>query len=220
MKDIITLFHSVAVKKSVKKRMTLFYQGEIPRHAHIITHGLVKACSVSSTGEERIVGLYSVGDILPLTWVLGESTHTLFYYETIEDCQILTISRAALLEILDTEPGKASILRHMARSYTSALIRITALEQSRAVEKICLTLYYLMFNFGSETKPGVYSININLTQPMLASLVGVTRETTTINLNMLRRKGVIAYRGHKFSINKPLLEKFLGEDSFKTLVQS
>ena len=65
----------------VRKGANILFQGEIPRSALIVRDGIVRAYTITSTGEERVVALYGKGDVFPLTWVLGETTNTLFYYE-------------------------------------------------------------------------------------------------------------------------------------------
>ena len=108
-------------------------------------------------------------------------------------------------------------LNELAHNYSALLIRITGLEQSRVVEKIGFTLYYLLIKYGVEKKPGIFTLDMKLSQSTLASLVGISRESTTKNLKVLKDKGVITYSSFTYSINKPRLESFLGEDSFREL---
>lgn len=105
-------------------------------------------------------------------------------------------------------------------THTGLLMRITALEQGRATEKILFTLYYLLFHYGHEAKPGYLTINLKLTQPAIASLVGLTRETTAKCLSQLRRKGVVSYKGHTYTINKEKFNTYLGEESFSDLLST
>lgn len=204
---------------SLRSEPFFFYQGEIPRNAFILVSGLIKVYSINPAGEERTVALHGAGDLFPLPWIFGESSNTLFYYEALSDCELMTVDKKLLLEEMDKQPELLRpVFRHVVNNYTGLLLRVTALEQSRAAEKIGFTLYYLLFHYGKERRGGMYDIDLNLTQPMIASLVGLTRETTAINLNMLKRKGIITYTSRRYSIHKEKLERFLGEDSFKDLV--
>ena len=103
------------------------------------------------------------------------------------------------------------------KSQAELLLRITGLSQSRAAEKICYTLYFLMFRYGVERAPGTYEIDLKLTQGMLANLIGQTRESTAKNLKALKQSGVIDYTSSTYTINKQKLEAFLGEDVFRDL---
>ena len=82
------------------------------------------------------------------------------------------------------------------------------------------TLYYLLFRYGRPTKSGNYSIELGLTHSIIASLVGLTRETTTTELSKLKRQKVLDYNLHNYTVNKQKLERMLGEDSFQDVIIS
>lgn len=202
----------------VKKGSILLYQGEIPRSAFIIRRGLVRVYTITTSGEERTIALHGKGDIFPLPWVFGEVTNTLFYYEAMSDAEVVTTPKQYVVEAVMGSPELMStILKFTINEYTALLLRITALEQSRAAEKIGLTLYYLIFRHSIEKTPGVYTIDIKMTQSMIASLVGLTRESTAVNLKLLKKKGIIQYSKFTYVIDKAKLERFVGEDTFKDL---
>jgi len=201
-----------------KKGSNVFFQGEVPRKAMIVRDGIIRAYTITSSGEERIVALYGKNDILPLSWVLGETSNTLFYYDALTESRVLAVSKTDFDEVVNSSPEMLRILlSFVGNSYTAMLLRITGLEQSRAIEKIGFTLYYLLFRYGIETKPGVFTIDIKMSQNVIASLVGLTRESTTKNLKLLKEKQVISYTSSTYTINKQRLESFLGEDSFRDL---
>ncbi|MNU08687.1 hypothetical protein D3C72_2548440 [compost metagenome] len=50
---------------------------------------------------------------------------------------------------------------------------------------------------------------------MIASLVGLTRESTAVNLAKLKERDVVTYSNFIYVVNKQNLERFIGEDSFK-----
>jgi len=218
MDTLIQQLRPYSTMRIVKKGANVLFQGEVPRRAMIVRDGVVRAYTITSTGEERVVALYGKGDIFPLTWILGETTNTLFYYDAITETRLMTFTKDDLTKVLDKN-GEASraLMRFVGNQYTAMLLRITGLEQSRAVEKIGFTLYYLLFRYGVEKKPGVYTISIKLSQLMISNLVGLTRESSTKNLKVLKDKGVIDYSSSTYTINKQKLEQFLGEDSFRDL---
>lgn len=218
MQDIITASKLISSKRFIKKRTILFYQGEVPRSANLVKTGLVKVYSINSSGEEQIVAFHTPGDIFPTPWVFGESSNTLFYYEALSDCEILSLPKDELTKLVYSDPVMLkSMFDYFVKEHTGMLIRVTALEQTRAIEKILFTLYYLLFHYGKEGEPGIYTIDLKLTQPIIASMVGLTRETTAKNLNQLKRRGIIEYKEYFYTIDKVKLERYLGEDSFKNI---
>lgn len=202
----------------VKKGSNVFFQGEIPRRVMIVREGVIRAYTITSTGEERVVKLHGKGDIFPLSWALGETSNTLFYYDAVSDARLLSVGKDEFLDVLANDTAAlTSMLYFMANEYTALLLRINGLEQSRALEKIGFTLYYLLFRYSDEKAPGLFTINMKMSQLMIANLVGLTRESTTKNLKILKDKGIIHYSGSLYTIDKLKLENFLGEDSFRDL---
>ena len=218
MESIVQHLRPHATARFVKKGSNIIFQGEIPRRVSIIRDGIVRAYTITSTGEERTIALYGKDDIFPLTWVLGETSNSLFYYEAFTDVRLMTTTKESFMEIVMAHPDRlATMFRYVGTLYTSLLFRMTGLEQSRAIEKIGFTLYYLLFRYGVEEKPGIYTVNLKLSQLMLASLVGLTRESTAKNLKVLKTKRIISYNKSSYKINKEKLEAFLGEDAFRDL---
>jgi CRP-like cAMP-binding protein len=218
MRELLTQLTPHATRQTHKKHTILLYQGEAPRQAYVVVRGAIKVYSINTAGEEQIVTFETPGDLFPAPWIFKKATHTLYYCETMTDCEVLAMPRDRLLGLLNDEPALAhDLLEYFVSRYTGLLVRATALEQSRARQKIMFTMYYLLFRYGRETTPGVFVVGIKLTHGVLASLVGLTRETTTNELTKLKAEGVLGYGGHQYTIDKNKLERLLGEDSFDNL---
>jgi CRP/FNR family transcriptional regulator, cyclic AMP receptor protein len=205
---------SHATRRAFQKRTVLLYQGEAPRMAYIVKTGLIKMYSINNSGEEQIVSFFGPNDIFPSTWIFGKTSATLYYYETMTDCEVLTLPRESLKNLLYSPALLPHTLDYYINGHTGLLMRITALEQSRAREKILYTLYYLMFRYGKNTSNDTYVLEIPLTHKIIASLVGLTRETTSGEVSKLKRQKVLAYSGQTYQISKSRLERMLGEDNF------
>lgn len=218
MLDAASPFLSHGTKRAVKKRVILLYQGEVPRQAYIVLRGVVKVYRLSDNGEEEIIGFRSAGDMFPETWLFGKTNSALYYYETMDDSEILTVERATLLEAAEKDAAfKQELLDYFIRGYSALQMQVTALSQSRASDKLLLIIYYLMFRYGKEIKQGVYGLKIHLTHAMIGSLIGMTRETATVELGKLRRRGIVDYDAKSFTIHRRELEKRLGDDSFSDM---
>jgi CRP-like cAMP-binding protein len=204
----------------VRAKTPIFYQGEAPRCGFFIKKGLVKAYTLQSSGEEQVVSFFGQGDFFPLAWLFGKTSSSIYYYETLEDSVLVGVTREDTNTFIrNNEDMKNFLLEKLVRDQAAYLMRITALEQSRAVEKILFTLYYLLYQFGeSNGADDNFKIDIKLTHATIASLVGLTRETTATELNKLKKKGVLTYSKKIYTVNKKKLEYTLGEDSFAELI--
>jgi CRP/FNR family transcriptional regulator len=185
----------------------------------IVQSGVVKVYNINSAGDEQIVAFHTAGDIFPTSWIFNLSNTTMYYYETLSDCEVLIVPRTVLYENIIKSPELLrESLDYFVKSYNGLLMRVTALEQSRASEKLLFTLYYLLFRYGTEKEPGWYTIDLSLTQNTIASLIGLTRETAAAELNKLRKQGIIRYTQQAYSVNRQGIERTLGEDSFKDVL--
>ncbi|MES2630667.1 MAG: Crp/Fnr family transcriptional regulator [Patescibacteria group bacterium] len=216
MKSFIEDLRDVSQIRSFKKGSAILFQGEIPRKAFIVRDGVVRAYTVKTSGEESTVALFTKDDILPLTWLLETTSNSIFYYEALSDVRTLCVSKEDFHKVMSSDKEHlGKMLRYINKQYTAMLVRITGLSQSRAIEKICFTFYYLLFRYGIEQADGIHKIDLNLSHLMIANLTGLTRESTTTNLRVLKEKGIISYTRSSFSVNKRKLENFIGEDSFR-----
>jgi CRP/FNR family transcriptional regulator, cyclic AMP receptor protein len=205
---------SVAIPRLYRKNDNLLFQGEIPRSVTVIVDGIVKAYTITSDGEERITAIYGKGDVLPIAWAVGQAPNSLFYYEALNDVRTLQLTKKEFTKLIDeSHDFRQAILGILGRNYAGILLRVTGLVQSRAIDKISYTLYYLMFRHGIEKKEGLFTLDVRLSQSTLADLIGQTRESTAKNLKVLKEKGIIHYSSSIYTINKSKLENFLGDDS-------
>lgn len=218
MQTLLTKFHPHGIPRLIRKGTNVLFQGEVPRNVNIIRDGVVREYTIDSNGEERIVALYDKGDIFPLSWALGDTSTTLFYYDALVDTRLLCMPKKTFLEVIEDDPAiVARLLKYMSNEYTALQLRATGLEQSRALEKIAYTLYYLLFRYGDQVNEDEYTIRIRMSQAMLASFVGLTRESTAKNIKTLKEKGVLHYSHSIYTVNKRKLEAFMGEDSFRDM---
>ncbi|HKX73515.1 MAG TPA: Crp/Fnr family transcriptional regulator [Candidatus Saccharimonadales bacterium] len=215
MHEVISAISSQATLRTYKKGSILLYQGEAPRMAYVIKSGDVKVYTINDAGEEQIATFHGAGDVFPTPWLFGNAQTTMYYYETFSNAELLTVPRELLLEHLYKPEHIRETTDYYVKNYTGMLMRVTALEQARAREKIMFTLYYLLHRYGRQIKVGIYEVDLPLTHSAMASLVGLTRETTTTELNKLKKEKVVSYDRKTMTIDKARLERSLGEDSFK-----
>lgn len=215
MEEIAELLPSSTTKRAVKKGSIILCQGEVPRQAYIVLSGHFKMYRLNDNFEEQIANFKVTGDIFPECWIFGVSSNTMYYYEALENSEILTIEKPVLLVTLENRPDlKNKLFDYMIKNYTGLMVQISALKQSCAAEKVLLTIYYLMLKYGEKIKPGEYSLSVERTHTILASLIGLTRETTTTELGKLKRKGIIHYDTKDFIIYEKPLKNKLGENHF------
>ena len=206
-----------AQPKAFKKGANIFFQGEVPRKGVMVSDGVVRSYTITTSGEERTIAFFTRDDILPLSWLMETTTTSLFYYEAVSDVRILQFNREDFQkQILGDKDALFAMFQTLSKDHTAAMLRINGLEQSRAEEKVAFTLYYLVFRYGKPSPiSGLHDINITLRHATIAGLVGLSRESTTKILVKLQKLDIISYKKGIYSVNKMLLENHIGEDAFR-----
>lgn len=211
------------INKSIRRKFTsggtIIYQGEAPRSACVLVKGVVRVYSISAQGDEQIVTFHVPGEFFPSSWIFSKAPSALFFYEAITDAEVAFIPRAELIEYLQSTPERQqALLDYFTTSYTASLIRVNALEQPKARDKLIYTMYFLCQRYAKdvENKKRV-TIPIALTHQNLASLVGLTRETTAMEMSKLKKQGIISYKQQHYTIYLQKLFDLIGEDSFRKL---
>lgn len=208
------------IKKGIKRTYvdgaTIYYQGEVPRFASILYKGIVRVFSISEQGDEQIVMYHTPGEFFPSSWIFDKAPSTLFFYEAIGPCQIAFVPRKELVEYMLADDARMrSMLDYFTSNYSASLIRINALEQPKARDKLIYTLYYLCQRFGQQQQAGRVHIPLKLTHQSLAGLVGLTRETTATEMNRLKTQKILNYDNQKYVVDLDKLLHLVGEDSFR-----
>lgn len=221
MNSFASYFKAHGTLKTFRAKAPLVFQGEVPRHVFVVLDGIVRAYTITSSGEERIIGLYGKGEVFPLSWALDEAPNALYYYEAMSDARVLAIKKSDFSAgIEENHEAATHLLKLVAHEYTSAQLRITGLTQSRTLEKLAYTFYYLMFRYGLDRGNDTMLINLKLNQTLLANLIGQTREGTARNLKVLVEHGAVSYQGSSYTVHRDKLIALLGEDNFRELVKT
>lgn len=186
----------------------------------IVVSGMVRAYIISTDGEEKTIALYGKKDAFPLSVAIGQANSALFYYEALSDARILVISTADFAkEIESNHDASQALVSLVGREYTGLMLRMTAMSQSRTLEKLAHTFYFLTVRYGLERPNGWYQIDVKLNQSMLGNLIGQTRENTARNLKDLVSKGLVEYKSSSYSVHREKLLAYIGEDSFRDIEQ-
>lgn len=209
---------SAGVTRQFNKKRTILFQGEIPRSAMVVVSGLVKVYGITTSGDQRTVTILSAGDIFPTEYIFDNSRVSLYYFEALVDSAILSVPKTEFHEALKNNAVLKDQIFHTYMShYTSAKMHIYALEHSHAQEKLVYILQYLVARFGSKQANGLTKIQLRLSHQDIAEMVGLTRETTAVELHRLKDKGLIDYKRFSYFVNVPQLVQATGSDEFENV---
>jgi CRP/FNR family transcriptional regulator len=212
MQDYYKFLKQFRVKR-FKKGELILCQGEVPACVFVVKAGIVKTYNLTAGGEEKPIGFDIKDEFFPVGWIFGKVERAQYYYEAFIDSEVYCVPLDAYTAYLHTHPDRMlTILKELAGRYTGGQMRINALEQSKASHKVVNTLHFLCLRYGEPFKKNVIKIQIPLTQQDLANFIGLTRETTGIELKKLQKQGILTCRKQSYFVRTDKLDELLDED--------
>jgi CRP/FNR family transcriptional regulator, cyclic AMP receptor protein len=215
--SFMRLLRQYPVKRYAAHDMVL-YQGEVPDAAYIVKSGIVKSYNISAQGDEKPIAFRSENEPLASAWIFGKSNSAMYFYEAHTDSVLYAVPRDDFLKIAHKNLEITSyLLDHYVTLHTADSLQLHALEYSKAADKILHMLFYLMQVYGKDVEEGQVLIDLALTQQELANLLGLTRETTGIELLKLKRSGLLTLSKKKYQVDRKRLLQLIGETEFEDL---
>lgn len=187
---LVNLFHQ-GTRLTYKKGEFVIRPGESPSGLFYIAHGLVKAYDITKYGEENLLIIRKKGEIIGLTWAItGEERDII--YATLAPTELFQISREQFRAFLSDNPSAALPLVDMlVDMYRMHSERILNLEYRSVRERIISFLLTTVRRFGKPSKHGIV-LDVPLRHQDIASSISATRETTSRELAILERQGLIS----------------------------
>lgn len=201
----------MSTTRQIRAKHTILYQGEVPPHVYHVKSGLVRAYTIHENGEEATIAFFGPEDFFPIGPMFEIIPVTLFYYEAFTECTIETYLSSEVTSLLEAKP--LDELSRFAKLYVGALLHVNALAQTTAFSKVIHILRYLAVRFGEKLPDGRhYKISVKLTQQDIAQLCNLSRETTSTELNKLKRNMYVAERGKHYVVDLAQLGALVGEE--------
>jgi CRP/FNR family transcriptional regulator, cyclic AMP receptor protein len=111
----------------------------------------------------------------------------------ITDRTIMRIGKAAMIRVLQDEPLFAQRFMHHLLTRNSRVEEDLVDQLFNSSEKRLARLLLLLANFGKEGRPELVTTNVS--QEVLAEMIGTTRSRVSFFMNKFRKLGFIEYNG-------------------------
>lgn len=164
--------------------------GESHASAYFLKSGYVKDSCLSPDGKEFTLFIFKPGNIFSYNWIFNRipNEHT---FRAMMDCVIYEKSREGLLLFLEQNSDvQFMISQNIVTRLRGLMQRMEHLAFGTAFQKVGSILFILAERFGKNTSRGIY-IPITLTQLDIAELIGLSRETTSIEIKKLMDLGLV-----------------------------
>ena len=191
---------------TVKKKQALFSQGDPADSIFFIQQGRVKLTVVSKNGKEATIALLGPGEFVGEDCVAAAHSARLATAVALTECSVLRIQREEMMRALHEEHELSDVFRAFLLA-RNARIQADLIDQMfNSSEKRLARVLLLLAQFGQRDKP--QKVVPNLSQQMLAQMVGTTRSRVSFFMNRFRKLGFIRYNG-EMQVHSSLLNVIL-----------
>ncbi|MBI2411707.1 MAG: Crp/Fnr family transcriptional regulator [Deltaproteobacteria bacterium] len=185
---------------NVKKRGFVYNSGDRAETVYILKEGRIKITRFSEEGRELTVDILEPGDVLGELSLAGERER-----ETdavaMEDSFLCVIKRKDFEDFIGKMPGLSfTITKWMGLRLRRIENRFENMIFKDVRTRLVAVFRDLAQQHGVPADNGT-KIAIRLSHKDIAGLVGATRETVTLELNNLKRSGVILIDGKYFILS-------------------
>ncbi len=182
-----------------KKGETILRSGDTPPGVLFIKKGYVKDYSVSKEGEELTLIVFKPEDFFPMQWAINNRQNT-HYFEAMSRVELCRIPKDKFINFIKNNPDVfLALTSHILLRLGGLLQRMEYLAFGNAYEKVASILAILAERFGKKEKKEIV-IQVVLTHKDIADLLGMARETVSVEIKKLEKRGLIGYRGRLIRI--------------------
>lgn len=190
----------------LKKRQTVFSQGDPANAVFYIQKGRIKLTVISKRGKEATIALLGAGNFLGEECIAAIQPQRMATATAIAPATLLKIERTEMVRVLHEE----KLFSEVFVSYL--LARNTRIQEDlvdqlfNSSEKRLARALLLLAQFGKDGTPE--TVIPKISQEVLAEMIGTTRSRVSFFMNRFRKLGFIEYNG-TLSVHSSLLNVIL-----------
>ena len=170
----------------------LFSPGDAANAVFYVQTGRVKLTGVSPQGKEAVVGILDPGAFFGEGCLAGQVV-CMATATALEASTIARIDKVAMIRVLNEEPAFAALFVAYLLSHSIRIQADLVDHLFNSAEKRLARILLLMAHFGKEGQP--VPVIPQISQEMLADMIGTTRSRVSFFLNRFKKLGFIKYNG-------------------------
>ena len=169
---------------------------------HLLLRGRLQSYRLTPSGHQLLLEIIEVGGVDGILPVAGQPGH---FTQALIDSVVLSLSRERVQRLVEAEPLVGQSLLRQAAARIEAREEQMESMAGRGLPALARLLLALGRTVGHTNGSGVV-LEPRLTHQMLADMLGVRRETVSVQFPELTRRGGVQTRGGHFVLNRHTLE--------------
>jgi len=190
IQEKINKFFSQYKVQKYKKGEILVRADDNPSGVFYLIEGQVKMYFISRKGDELIVNVFKPGAFFPMSWALNNTPNT-YYFEAMANAAVLKAPREKVIDFLKSEPEiLLDLLRRVFKGTGGLLLRMSYLMAGSAYTRLVTEILIQSRRFGKSING---EINLKISEKDLAALTGMTRETVSREMRILKERKIVQF---------------------------
>lgn len=197
--DKIHKFFSGFKKLSFKKGETILRAEEKPSGVLYLKKGYTRLYSLSKDAQELTLIIFKAADVFPLMWTINDTPNA-YYMEAITATELHQAPKEEFLNFIkNNNEVLFELTSRILKRFGGILNRMEYAIFGHARNKVASIILICAERFGAKIGRDII-IQVPLTHQDIANLIGVARETVSIEIERLQKKGLIDHQGKYFVI--------------------
>jgi CRP-like cAMP-binding protein len=209
----IDIFFTQYKKQLYRKNEVLVRSDENPAGVYYLKEGLVKCYVLSKKGDEIVLNIFKPLSFFPMSWAIND-TENIFYYEALTPIEVWLAPKTEVIQLIKKEHDVLyKLLSRVFIGTDGLLLRLAHLKSGNAYARLLSEILISSKRFGRKNKK-TGAIYLKIREKDFARQAGMTRETVSRELKILKNTGIVTYTKNLLKVNNiDLLQKEL-EKSF------
>ncbi|GMV36935.1 MAG: hypothetical protein AMXMBFR61_14430 [Fimbriimonadales bacterium] len=195
----------------IERRALVYQPGEPSESIYVVKNGLIRLVRPVQKGRELTLAMCERGHLFGESPLFDEAPRT-HYAEAMLETDLLEIPAAKARAMLHGSTGLSmKFITALWNRKMDTDYRIEDVIFRDVPARLARALLWLAEKYGEADPKGGKGIALRLTHQELASIVGTTRETTTLVLNKFKKDGLVTTTGRAMFIKRPDTLKAVGD---------
>jgi CRP/FNR family transcriptional regulator len=204
----VTSFFSFYKHHVYKKGDILIRADENPTGVFFLKKGIIRMYALSKKGDELVLNIYKQNTLFPLSWTINNTTNK-YFYEASTNSEVWKAPKTEFLKFLTNDADVLyDIVSRVFNGIDGLLKRVTHLMSGSAYSRLMIELLIHTKRFGTELN-NTNTFEITVTEKQIAAQTGMSRETVSREMQVLKNKGIVAFDKRRLTIELDKLEKEL-----------